>query len=1107
MIWLLFGEWLIDFHVERGNREIVHAFISGLILAVAILGIYALIQAILNFLDYAQDRESSSMAIYRSMLLEEDDGVFFKDKQGYYRLMNTAAKNILGLENRDAIGYRDHALFDPILAHKIELEDKKILQTCESVIWEVTRKTGAGEEIWLCKKLMCRSARGRVLGIAGYCRNITVLKVFQRLNEEIESRYQGLFNKLPYPVLIMDILSLKPYSFNKAMNELLGYSAHEFMNMRFNAHLEESGAEQFSSALNKLLDQGGNEIELKLLTRDKLDVFVMGYVQGVIINERQYVHMLMHDVTELRRSTEELISSEVKYRSLFEYASDAIIVVDINTLNILDANDVAVKILGFRRDDLMRMSLFDMEASSAHAALREQLNNLEIYNHVLYEHVIRNRKGHELQVEINAHKVSYGSKDVYQFLIRDISQRKRTEQALKHSEQRYREMFEGNQAIKLVIDMDKYVIEDANLAASGFYGHGQAELRGMSLDRINMLSRDKILDLIQQSQEQRLPYYTCPQRMSNGDIRIVEVRDGAVEIGGRTLLYSIIHDVTASKRAQDQLLLAAKMFDCTSDAVMITDRNNHIVSVNQAFSDVTGYQMSEVLNNEPDIILAGRTQRLLSREVLQHIETSGQWQGEVWHRLKNGETRPLQATVNIVSDDQGNVLNYIFMLSSVTLQDAGVCYGAEHYTSLTGLPNKAIFLNQLRHAIERNQRAGKQLAVMRIDLRDFSRINKVWSYEAGDQILRAIARRMKHNVRETDSVAHFGADDFALVLDDLADIQQIGIVAQKILSTLGEEYQIDKDAIRLEISIGIAITPDDGLDADELLEKAEYALRMAQQTPGNSFKLRSQHLNENAMQWLQIEMNLHTALKNEEFRVLYLPQISVHQSDTDNVEALIRWKTEQGLLLPMKFLNYAEQSGFINAIGYQMIAQALVDFKKWREQNNGIQKLSINLAISQITDELETYLISQCELNNIQPHQLTLDISEQGFNLASGEQRKILQNLQARGIRLCLDDFGRGGASLACMLECRIDEIKLDRTLTAACVHSADTARVVHGIMALAGKLRIRVVAEGVETAEEYARMRELGCEYMQGYYFCQPMDAKDVPGFVSTHAIVNKTN
>ncbi len=1100
LIWVFLGQDIVHSLTPDHLEEKLYLFISGIIFSLGFIGIAAFIKTILCFSEFIIEKENIPLMLYRSALEEDSEGIFFKDKKGRYQVVNPIALQVLGLEGKDIIGFKDSQIYSSIQAHKIIQEDKKVLEYGETIEWETDKDTGNGKDIFLCKKIPCRDKKDKIIGITGLCKNITILKTFQNLNFEIEERYRRLFNKLPYPVMVLDTTTMLPFTFNNSMASMLKYNKEEFSKLRISSHITEKDVENFRSVIANLLQSGGGEFELQLQTKDKDIVEVSGYAQEMLIEDKQFLHILLHDITETKKSTTELIGSELKYRSLFEHANDAIIIVNFKTLQIIDANEIAIKFLGYNRGDITELSLLDLDANSDHTISQEQLNNLEIYNHALYEHEIKNRKGERFLVEINSHKVNYGEEEVYHFVIRNITQRKKIEKALKESEQRYRQMFESNQAIKLVINPQLHIIEDANLAAAEFYGYSPGELRGASLSKINILSEEKLKILINQAKEQNIGFYSCPHRLANGDIRFVEVRDGPMEINDSTLLYSIIHDITASKRAEDQLILASKMFDCSTDAVMITDKSNRVVSVNQAFADITGYQQSEMLDSEPGIIMAGRDDNLITKEVLDAIEKEGQWKGEIWHRLKNGETRPLKSTINIVKNDEGEIVNHVVLMSPKTtgLADDEKLV-LSHYIGLTSLPDKTLFMDRLQNAIKRSKRSEKQLAVLLIDLRNFSDINKKFGYDAGDHILQAIARRLKYNVRESDTVANFSSDDFAVLLEDLADVQQTGIVAQKIISTLAEDYQVDDQVIELEVSIGISVSPEDGVNANDLMMKANGALESAQQKTGSHFCLTSTLLNEHAHKWLQTDENLHQALKNDEFIVCYLPQVSTKNGiRVEAMEVLVRWRHEkQGILLPLLFLPNAEQSGFISAIGFKVIDKAFEQFKKWQNENLGISKLWLNISQSQVGFDLSEYLIEKCDAYEIAYSQVALDFDENKFITSSRDQKEVLKGLQEKGFYICIDNFGSDVAALSCLLQCSVNAIKIDRGLVRRSHEDTEAKNLLKGLMALSTKLNIEVIAEGVEEKGHISNLEDIGCYHMQGYYFSQPMMAEQVADFV----------
>jgi len=1085
LLWLFFGEWFVSQVSAESASTSLYFFLSGIILALGVIGVIAFVKTILCLSEFLVEKESLPLLMYRAVLDDDSEGVFFKDRKGRYRIINPIAQKVLDLDGKQVIGNRDQQLHDSMLAHKIEQEDRRVLDLGDTI-----------REAFVCKKIPCRDRKGRIIGITGLCKNMTILKTFQNLNVELEDRYRQLFNRLPYPVLVLDVSTMLPMTFNRSMTDLLGCSTDEFANTRFTVHTVDDDGEVLRNILTDMKQKGGGEFDIKLKTREKDLVDVSGYAQEVVIDEKKYLHIILQDVTESKESTRDLISSELKYRSLFEHANDAILIVDIATLQVIDANDVALSFLDYSRDDLNLLTVYDLDASADHRTTQDRLNDLEIYNHVLYEHEICSRKNCCYQVEINAHKVNYGSEEVYQFVIRNISERKKTEQALIASEQRYRQMFDSNRAVKLVINPAQGIIEDANQAAADFYGYSKTEMKGMPISQINVLNEEKLASLVSTAREQNLAFYTCPHKLVNGDIRFVEVRDGPMDINGQELLYSIVHDVTASKQAEDQLALASKMFDCSSDAALITDENNQVVSVNQAFTQITGYQQAEILGREPGMIMAGRNEILFTDMLLAEINEKGHWQGDIWHRTKAGETRPLTSTINVVKDEQGKVTNYVIFMAPGSAHANEESSHRANYTGLTGLPNRSLFMDRLKYAIDRSQRSDKQLALLLVDFRNFSEINELYGYDIGDSVLRAIAKRLKYNVRESDCVAHFSSDDFAVFLEDLSDVQQTGVVAQKIISTLAEGYQVEDREIRLEVSIGISITPIDGVTVDSIMDRAELALKQAQQASGNQFKFRSSQLDADAHIWLQTEQKLHKALRNDEFFVKYLPQYSTRDGvAVEALEALVRWRyDEHTIVLPDMFLPTAEQSGFIGAIGYKVISMALSELAPWLQQGLPVKRLHINVCQTQIDEDLLDFLMEQCEKYQVPFDMIVLDFTESKFVNVTNEQKKILEKLQARGFRVCIDDFGSGAASLSCLLQCSIDAIKIDPELIVRSHSSAGALNLLKGILALTEKLEIEVIAEGVESESQYRQLQQLGCSHMQGCYFGEPLLPQDVP-------------
>lgn len=421
MLWVFYGHGISLFLVGPEHEEYFHFFFNGVIFSLAVLGTYAFLKTALQFAGFVVSEDSLPLLVYQNAVNHDGDGVFYKDLKGRYRVINETAKQVLAVNERNITGKTDSDLFDSVLAHKFLIEDRRIIDKGETIEWETEIDTIHGKESYACKKQPFRNRRGKIIGIAGICKNITVMKTFRDLNQQLERHYRQLFNRLPYPVMILDTVTLAPFVFNEAMSSLLGYDKDTFPHQRMSAHVVDEDREKFRVTMTDLLEKGEGEFQIRLQTKDKDVIEVSGFAQLILIEGKKYLHMLLHDETQNVKSTQELISSELKYRSLFEHANDAILIVNMDTLQIIDANENALVLLGYHRDDLMLMSIFDIDANTDHQEFREQISNLEIYHHALYEHEIVNRKGDRYLVEINAHKVNYGESKVYQYVIRNMN--------------------------------------------------------------------------------------------------------------------------------------------------------------------------------------------------------------------------------------------------------------------------------------------------------------------------------------------------------------------------------------------------------------------------------------------------------------------------------------------------------------------------------------------------------------------------------------------------------------------------------------------------------------------------------------------------------------
>jgi len=1082
LMWIIAGEKFVTL-LSQQHHTILYAFISGILLSLILAAFYRFIKVLLIHNEILLDDNSLHQIILENISHEEHTGLYFKDNQGRYLLINETAEQLLQLVGREINGKKDSQLFDSITGHKMQQEDQRVLETGMAISWEIEKNTGHGNDYWIGKKIPCFDKRGKQIGLIGLFNNSTILKTFQNMNVELDERYSNLFNKLPYPVIVLDPVSLMPHTFNQAICDLLAYSSNDFRNTRFSSHIA-SQLDEFMKTIKYLLSQGGGEFALELKDRNHNLIQVSSYGQKIVLENQPYLHILLHDVTELQQNTEELISSELKYRSLFEYANDAILVVDIQTLTITDINEIGLKMFGYRRDDFITMSIFDLDNQASHENLRNQINNLEIYNHALFTHCMRNRTGLAIDIEINAHKVNYGGQQVYQFVIRDISQRRQTEHALQESEQRYRQMFENNQASMLVIDTRKHLIVDANPAAASFYGYSRDNMQGMSLNQVNLLSIKELDEKNQHGNTDGNVSYTCPHRLANGTVRIVEVHNTDMVINQKNLTFSIINDVTDIKKIQDKLLLTTKSLENVREGLVITDADQNIISCNQSFSEITGHALDQLENSSLSQIMAATDEAFINPAIQQELKKNESWQGELWVRSPIGETRAVHTRIGCVTEED-NIKNYIISIMPGSLaRNGNTAYS--HISTLTSLPGQDIYVDRLTNAIERAKRSQKAMAIILINIKGFAKINQSYSFDFGDRILKAISLRLRSNIRESDTASHFHSDQFAVLLEDMQVADDIDTVAQKILTTLTETLVVDSHRISLDYALGISQYPEHGASADEIIKAAEHAQVFSQQQEATRYIIHDhQQLHNRDIPESLPEHRLVEALKNHEFKIEYLPIVNTEDMSIYGIESLLRWERDSTHIMhPDGFLTIAEQTGFIEVLGYKLIDQVFEDLGTLRHNKLNIENININLVLQQLDQELISYLEQQCKNYNLAPQNLILDFKEQDLVTLSRDKSDYLNQLKHLGFKVCIDDFGRRNASLTWLIKCPVNVIKIDYTLIARMDRDDNVLTLLSGLTTLAEKMNVQVIAEGVESESQFNRLQQLGCHYMQGSYF-----------------------
>ena len=543
---------------------------------------------------------------------------------------------------------------------------------------------------------------------------------------------------------------------------------------------------------------------------------------------------------------------------------------------------------------------------------------------------------------------------------------------------------------------------------------------------------------------------------------------------------------------EKRLRLLGKFFETSNEAVLITDSQAKIIEVNDAFTRITGFEKEEVVGRRPTVLRSYRNSRRAHMQIWKSILGKGSWQGEVWDRRKNGEIYPVWLSIGPVRDDANVVCHYVAIasdISAIRRTEERLAHLA-HHDSLTNLPNRVLFGDRLMQAVALARRNKKMIAVMLLDLDRFKEVNDTLGHRFGDHLLVEVSRRLKNSIREADTISRLGGDEFAVILSDISEIEKSAQVAQHFMQTVSEPFEIEGHEIYITTSIGITIYPADSDNMETLLKNADTAMYYAKSRGRNNFQFFTHEMNSRIIEKLFIESKLRRALDHEEFQLNYQPQVEAATGSIVGMEALLRWvNPDLGDMAPSKFIPIAEDTGLIIPIGEWVIKEACMQAASWLEDGVPILNLSINLSARQFHKQTIVETISAIlRETGFDPHHLELEITESVIMQDVDENIQTLRRLKDLGLRLSIDDFGTGYSSLNYLKRFPIDVLKIDRSFVMDITSDPENSSVVSAIIALAHSLNLKVIAEGVETAEQLAFLKERGCNELQGYYFSKPI-------------------
>ncbi|ATG90141.1 bifunctional diguanylate cyclase/phosphodiesterase [Methylomonas koyamae] len=595
--------------------------------------------------------------------------------------------------------------------------------------------------------------------------------------------------------------------------------------------------------------------------------------------------------------------------------------------------------------------------------------------------------------------------------------------------------------------------------------------------------------------------------VSGGITRWVTIEANA-DKHNRTCLVAMV-DISERRRNEQELQLAATVYLAIEEAIMVADADadSRIVAVNPAFSKQTGYCAEEAIGQSTSLLKSSRYDETFFQPMWQTLNQTGQWQGELWNRRKNGEEFLARLAISTVYGDNGQIVRRVAMFSDITEQRRAeeIIQRQANVDPLTGLPNRRLFLDRLQRAINKSHRGHQKLALMFLDLDHFKDINDTLGHDVGDCLLKETTQRLMACIRETDTLARPGGDEFTLIMGELQDINSIERVAQAILRTMTAPFQLKDERCYVSVSIGIALYPDDAANLEDLLKKADQAMYAAKKMGRSRFCYFTPAMQEAAEIRLRLTNDLRHALVDKQIWVAYQPIVDLASGAIYKAEALIRWEhPTRGLINPAEFIPIAEDTGLITEIGSWVFHQVAEQVAAWRCNHHAQFQISINKSPAQFhnnSDKLGDWF-DHLQRLGLPGGCIAVEITEGLLLDASNTVADKLRAFKNAGMQTSLDDFGTGYSSLSYLKKYHIDFLKIDQTFVSNLTAGSTDMALCEAIIMLAHILGMKVIAEGVETEAQRILLTQAGCDYGQGYLFSKPVTALEFEKlFSSTQA------
>ncbi len=918
--------------------------------------------------------------------------------------------------------------------------------------------------------------------------------------------YRSVMDQMTDAILLVEVADGTLLEVNESACLASGYNRAELIGMgvwQLSELISDAGA--WVDLSRSLVERGNAVFETEHRRKDGSLQPVEVSVRHIRSNGRDLLLAVVRDITERRRAEQALRERELHLNTLIEALPEAIYFKDgRGAWQVVNARGLAL----FHLTDHPWQGRSDHELAEQNPHLSGAFAACIASDEAAWaaakatpsEERVTGEDGAIRIMDVVKVPLFYpdGSRKALVVVGRDVTDQRAAEERLRASETSYRGLFDSvTEAIYIQEPNGRFI--DVNSAAEAMYGYPREHFRGQTPE---FLAAPEMNDLEAVAAALDRAFAGEPQQISfwgrrrNGEIFPKEMSLSAAHYFGQRVIIAVSRDVSERHRADAYLRQAAAVYACTSEGVVITDRDTRIVAVNDAFTTITGYQQHEVVGRTPTLLNSGRHDASFFRRLWRDLQELGSWRGEIWNRRKNGEVFPEWLTIRGVRNDSGQLTHYVGVFSDLTLIKHSEAQLNElaHYDPLTALPNRLLLNSRLGHALEQARRQQHRMAVLFLDLDRFKNLNDSLGHPAGDELLVNLAHRLREVLGAENTLSRHGGDEFVVLIESVARPDEVATVADTLLRTLREPFILSGGhEVFASASIGISLYPDDGDDPNRLVRNADAAMYQAKNQGGNSYHFYTGALTQAARERLSLETRLRRAIEREELELLYQPQVDLASGQIIGTEALVRWRSpDEGLVLPGRFVSIAEETGLIIPLGEWVLREACRAARAWQLAGAHPIVTAVNLSSRQFRDpQLRQVLRGALQGTALPPALLEIEITESTMMEQCDEVASNLEAIKGLGVQLAIDDFGTGYSSLAALKTLTVDKLKIDRSFVQEIPDDLSDMEIAATIIAMGRNLGLKVLAEGVETQAQLDFLRMQGCHAGQGFLWSRPISSE----------------